>query len=141
MISVNLLKKLNEYLNLSFEASYFFLSMSSYTSSLDKMNTSNLFREESENELNNAMLLYKYILKRGQKILFQPIEKPIIKNNLYFNIKKAFSYKNLLLNNLEHLINMSLVEKDYATKNFLENLGVNLSKSELEFEELLKCTR
>ena len=76
MINEKVAKVLNEQVNKEFYSAYLYLSMSAYFSDLGLLGFANWMRIQAQEEQAHAMLMYDFLVNRGEKVVLTFIDTP-----------------------------------------------------------------
>jgi len=76
MINEKVGKVLNEQINKEFYSAYLYLSMSAYFSDLGLLGFANWMRIQAQEEQAHAMLMYDFLISRGEKVVLTAIDAP-----------------------------------------------------------------
>ena len=112
---------LNKQLNAEFYSSYLYLSMSAYFESHDLQGFAKWFRIQADEEYSHAMKIFDYLNHIGGKIALNKIEGPETKWDSFLSVFKDTSeHEKVVTKSINDLVDLSIVEKDHATVNFLQ---------------------
>jgi ferritin len=121
MTSSKVLQALNRQLNAEFYSSYLYLSMSAYFESHDLQGFARWFRLQADEEYSHAMKIFDYLNHIGGKITLNKIEGPETKWDSFLSVFKDTSeHEREVTKSINDLVDLSIVEKDHATVNFLQ---------------------
>jgi ferritin len=76
MISQRLQDAINDQIQAEFASSYLYLSMATYSDSINLKGFAAWFRAQAEEEKRHAFKLYDYLTGRGARVLLKAIEEP-----------------------------------------------------------------
>jgi ferritin len=76
MLHEKMEKAINDQINAELYSAYLYLSMASYTESLNLSGFTNWLRIQFQEEQDHAMKFFDFVLERGGKVTLQPIEGP-----------------------------------------------------------------
>ena len=120
MISEKLEKELNDQINAELFSSYLYLSMASYSSSINMNGAASWFEAQAQEELVHAMKFYKYLEERGGRVILKAIKEPENEwKSLEDAFKAAYEHEKYITGRINNLVELTLKEKDYATQSFL----------------------
>ncbi len=120
MINEKVSKVLTEQVNKEFYSAYLYLSMSAYFSDLGLLGFANWMRIQAQEEQAHAMLIYDFIIDRGEKVVLSAIDAPqnAWKNPLEVmeEVLKHEVYVTGLINNI---VTVAEEVKDRATMSYM----------------------
>lgn len=120
MIKKEVYDVLNDQVNKEFYSAYLYLSMSAYFTDLGLTGFANWMRIQAQEEQAHAMLVYDFILERGEKVILKAIDTP--KNNwanpldVMEEVLKHEEYVTSLINNIVHVAEQN---QDRATMSYM----------------------
>ena len=76
MINEKVAKVLNDQVNKELYSAYLYLAMSAYFSDLGLLGFANWMRVQVQEEQAHAMLMYDFLINRGEKVILTPIDAP-----------------------------------------------------------------
>ncbi|MGK0256166.1 MAG: ferritin [Arcobacteraceae bacterium] len=121
MLKEEILKKLNEQINLEHYSSNLYLSMSSWCKAQGLDGAAGFLIAHSNEELGHMHKLFNYINETGGQSIISGIESP---ENQFKDLKDVFeqTYKHeqYITTKINELVELTLNQKDYATFNFLQ---------------------
>ncbi|HPP30420.1 MAG TPA: ferritin, partial [bacterium] len=71
-----LYKELNEQVRKELYSAYLYMSMASYFDSLKLKGFAHWMKVQAEEESSHAMKIYDYLNSRGERVIFESIDKP-----------------------------------------------------------------
>ncbi len=121
MLKENVLKALNSQLNAELYSSYLYLSMEAYFESIDLSGFANWMRAQAQEELAHAMKFYDYIVRRGERVTLDTIEKPQIEWDSPLAVfEHVYAHEQKVTGLINDLVDLAASESDHATSNFLQ---------------------
>ena len=121
MLSNKMVKKLNEQINLEFESSYLYLSISAYFESIDLKGFSHWMRTQSQEECKHAMKLYGHIINSKGTIVLPEIKRPKSKWNSIINaVEEAYNHEVHVTKMIHNIVDLATSEKDHSTFSMLQ---------------------
>jgi len=121
MISKKMSSELNKQLNKEYYSAYFYLAMAAYTESLGFKGFAHWFHIQFNEELDHAKKFYKYIVDQNEKVILEKIDKPEGEfESLKDVFKKTYTHEQYITKCINQLMDLSLEEKDHATRIFLQ---------------------
>ena len=116
-----MLDAINEQIKWELYSSYLYLSMSTWYNSIGLQGFANWERIQAKDEREHAMILFDYVLFRGENVELQSIDAP---PSSWESPEKAFEFKyaheqevTAMINNL---VEIALEVRDHATYNMLQ---------------------
>ena len=111
---------LNEQINAELQASYVYLSMAAYFDSAELPGFASWFRTHSQEELEHAMRIYDFIVKRDGRVVLDGIPKPSSGfASAEAAIDAALSMEKTVTEKIHHLFDLAHEEKEFGTQNML----------------------
>lgn len=119
MINEKVAKVLIEQVNKELYSAYLYLSMSAYFSDIGLLGFANWMRVQTQEETAHAMLIYDFLINRGEKVILTAIDAPPNKwaNPLQVmeEVLKHEIYVTSLINNI---VAVAEEQKDRATMSY-----------------------
>lgn len=117
----NIVEILNEQINAEMFSSYLYLSMSSYFEDINFKGFASWMKVQAQEEMGHAMIIYNYIIERGDKVVLAPIAGP---QTTWDSPEKAFSdalnHEKMITEKINKIVDMAITESDHATNNALQ---------------------
>jgi ferritin len=139
MISKKMLDALNKHLNEEFYSSYLYLSMAAYFEEKNLKGFANWFRIQSTEEHMHGMKFFNFILQKGGKVTLAQISAP---KTEWKSIPEVFAdtlkHEQKISGLINKLIEVSMLEKDFATNNFLQWFVTEQVEEEANVEEIIQ---
>ena len=139
MISAKMLKALNAHLNEEFYSSYLYLSMAAYFEAKNLKGFANWFRIQTQEEYMHGMKFFNFILQKGGKVSLSQINMPEIE---WKDIPEIFSdtlkHEQKITGLINKLTELAMIEKDFATNNFLQWFVTEQVEEEANVEEIIQ---
>lgn len=139
MISAKMLKALNSHLNEEFYSSYLYLSMAAYFEARNLKGFANWFRIQSSEEQLHGMKFFNFILQKGGKVTLSEIAVPKIE---WKSIQEVFDdtlkHEQKISGLINKLVDVAMIEKDYATNTFLQWFVTEQVEEEANVEEIIQ---
>lgn len=130
---------LNSQINKEFFSSYLYLDMANYYAHEGLNGFSNWFEIQAKEELDHALLMYRYLHNNGSIITFETIEKP---SSVFKNFKSAlltaFEHEKYVTNLIHNIYDAAYSVKDFRTIQFLDWFVKEQGEEEKNTEELIK---
>ena len=119
MINEKVAKVLTEQINKEFFSAYLYLSMSAYFSDLGLLGFANWMRVQFQEEKAHAMLMYDFLINRGEKVILRAIEAP---KNTWQNplelMQEALAHEVYVTGLINNIITVAEEVKDRATMSY-----------------------
>ena len=139
MISAKMQKALNTHLNEEFYSSYFYLSMAAYFEAKNLKGFANWFRIQATEEQMHGMKFFDFILQKGGKVTLTEIGAPKVD---WKSISEVFSdtlkHEQKITSLIDKLVELAMLEKDFATNNFLQWFVTEQVEEEANVEEIIQ---
>jgi ferritin len=121
MINKKINDAFNRQINEEIFSSYLYLSMATYFDDQGMTGFSHWFRLQAQEEMFHAMKLYHHIVERGGRVLLKAIQEPEIKwASTLAAFKAALKHEQHITGCINDLMDLSLKEKDYASRSLLQ---------------------
>jgi len=112
---------LNEQINAEFHSAYIYLSMSSYFLSAGLGGYANWMRVQYQEELAHATRFFDYVNERGGRVKLSPIQEVQVDFSGIVDVfEKTLEHEQMVTGMIDRLMDISIQEKDHATKSFLQ---------------------
>ncbi len=138
MPSQNLIKMLNEQINLEFFSSNLYLQMGAWAETQGLRGAAFFLHKHADEEMMHMKKLWSYVNSTGTMATVGKIDAPETK---YASIESLFSYilehEHLVTKRINELVDAALSEKDYATFNFLQWYVAEQREEETLFGDIL----
>ncbi len=139
MISTKMQKTLNTHLNEEFYSSYLYLSMAAYFEEKNLKGFANWFRIQTQEEHMHGMKFFDFILQKGGKVTLSQIAAPKVE---WKSISEVFAetlkHEQKITGLLNKLVETAMLEKDFATNNFLQWFVTEQVEEEANVEEIIQ---
>ena len=138
MISSKMQKALNTHLNEEFYSSYLYLSMAAYFEAKNLKGFANWMRIQAAEEQMHGMKFFNFILQKGGKVTLAEIGAPKIE---WKSISEVFTdtlkHEQKITGLINKLVEVAMLEKDFATNNFLQWFVTEQVEEEANVEEII----
>ena len=138
MISAKMQKALNTHLNEEFYSSYLYLSMAAYFEAKNLKGFANWMRIQAAEEQMHGMKFFNFILQKGGKVTLAEIGVPKIE---WKSISEVFTdtlkHEQKITGLINKLVEVAMLEKDFATNNFLQWFVTEQVEEEANVEEII----
>jgi len=139
MLSDNLLKELNEQINLEFYSSNMYLAMAAYCAEESLDGFANFFIVQAEEERFHAMKIFNFINTLGKRVRISGYDTP---KNDYSSIleifEDAYAHEKKVTKRIYHLSDIALNEREHATINFLKWFIDEQVEEEASFDYIIQ---
>ena len=139
MISEKMQNALNNHLNEEFYSSYLYLSMAAYFEAKNLKGFANWFRIQTQEEHMHGMKFFDFILQKGGKVTLSQIAEP---KTEWKSIPEVFAdtlkHEQKITSLINKLVEVSMLEKDFATNNFLQWFVTEQVEEEANVEEIIQ---
>jgi ferritin len=139
MISAKMQKALNTHLNEEFYSSYLYLSMAAYFEAKNLKGFANWMRIQAAEEQMHGMKFFNFILQKGGKVTLGEIGAPKIE---WKSIQEVFTdtlkHEQKITGLINKLVEIAMLEKDFATNNFLQWFVTEQVEEEANVEEIIQ---
>lgn len=121
MLKDNVLKKLNEQIQLEHYSANLYLSMSSWCNVNGLGGSAKFLYAHSSEEMMHMHKLFNYINETGSMASVSAIEAPPIDfKNLRDVFERTFEHEKHVSSKINELVELTFAEKDFSTFNFLQ---------------------
>jgi ferritin len=138
MLSKNLLEKLNTQVTLEFYSSNLYLQMSAWCDYKGLRGSAKFFKDHAAEEMSHMQKIFGYIQDTGALAIVDAIEKPEFK---FTDLKELFtttySHEKMITKQINEIVNIALLEKDFSTFNFLQWYVAEQHEEEKLFKSIL----
>jgi len=119
MINQKVAKVLTEQVNKELFSAYLYLSMSAYFSDLGLLGFANWMRVQYQEETAHAMLMYDFLINRGEKVVLAPVDAP---ENNWQNplevMEEVLAHEIYVTGLINNIITVAEEVKDRATMSY-----------------------
>lgn len=120
MINKEVYDVLNEQINKEFYSAYLYLSMSAYFSDLGLLGFANWMRVQFQEEQAHAMLIYDFVIDRGEKVILKAIDTPENTWKTPLEVMEAVLKHEIYVTGLiNNIVSVAEVHKDRATMSYM----------------------
>ena len=117
MLSKTIQKGFDAQIKDELQASYLYLSMSSYCNAGNFTGFSKWLRMQAQEELGHGMKLFDYVHHRGGHVTLQAIEKPDAEfKNIHEVFKIVLEHEQKVSERIHKLYELATTENDYASQ-------------------------
>jgi len=120
MLSPKMQERLNQHLNVEFNASYLYLSMSAYCKSISLNGFANWYSIQSKEETVHAMKIYDYLIDQDAPVKLMALSEPLAQfNSIIEVVENTLDNEKEVSSLINDLAGFALKENDHATNIFL----------------------
>ena len=119
MINQKVAQVLMEQVNKEFYSAYLYLSMSAYFSDKGLLGFANWMRIQAQEEQAHAMLMYDFLINRGERVTLNPIDAP--ENNWTDSLsvmEEVLNHEVYVTSLINNIITVAEEHKDRATMSY-----------------------
>lgn len=121
MLSEELLKSLNKQVKIEGDSSQIYLEMASWAEIQGFEGIATFMYAQSDEERQHMLKLIKYINQRGGEADIPAITKPELDHTSFKTLfKQLLEHEVFVSQSINELVHIALMERDYATHNFLQ---------------------
>jgi len=120
VLNLTVEKAINEQINAELYSAYLYLSMSAYLETQSLPGFANWMRIQFQEEQAHALKFFDYVNERGGKVTLTAIEEPATDwSSVSAVFENTLEHERLVTGKINHLMDIAMEEKDYATESFL----------------------
>lgn len=138
MLKEDMIKQLNDQLNLEFYSANLYLQMSAWCSDKGFEGAAAFMMSHSREEMTHMQRLFKYVSDTGALPLLGTIEAPrsdFASLEELFNV--AYQHEQLITEEINKLADLAMTTKDYSTFNFLQWYVAEQHEEETLFKSVI----
>lgn len=121
MLSQNVIKLLNDQMNLEFYSSNLYLQMSAWCGQNGFKGAARFLAEHAAEEMQHMRKLFTYLNETGALAIISEIEAPPHEfSSLKQVIELTYEHEKLITSKINELVGKTFEEKDYSAFNFLQ---------------------
>ncbi len=121
MLTKNMEEALNKQVNAELYSAYLYLSMAAYFESVDLKGCATWMYAQTQEEMVHAMKIYEYINERGGRAIMDAIDAPKNEWGSALEVfEHAYQHEQYVTSLINDLMDLSISEKDHATRIFLQ---------------------
>ena len=121
MLSANVIKLLNDQMNLEFYSSNLYLQMSAWCEQNGFEGAAKFLSEHAAEEMQHMRKLFTYLNETGALAVITAIEAPAHEyNSLKEILELTYEHEKLITSKINELVGKTFEEKDYSAFNFLQ---------------------
>lgn len=121
MMNAKIQDAFNEQLNAELYSGYLYLSMAAYFDAENLAGMANWMRVQAQEELNHAMKFFDFLNGRDGRVVLRQIDAPKTQWQSPLNaFQDALAHEEKITASINHLVDLSLEDKDHASNTFLQ---------------------
>lgn len=114
-------KELNKQINAELYSGYLYQAMSAYCDSQNLKGAARWFQAQALEEASHAMKFYGYLLDKGEKIVFEAIDKPQTEwKSLLDVFESSYKHEQKVTGLIDNLMTLAKKDNDYQTEIMLQ---------------------
>ncbi len=138
MINKKLEKAINDQINAEYYSAYLYLSMAAYLDDKGFSGFANWMKIQFQEEQFHAMKFFNYLSERGGRIELEQIDKPKKEwGSIVEVFEESLAHERIITESINNLIDLSIKEKDHATKSMLNWFIDEQVEEEAAVEEIV----
>ncbi|MGC8976865.1 MAG: ferritin [Candidatus Ratteibacteria bacterium] len=116
-----LLKELNLQIRKELYSAYLYLSMASYLDYINLEGFSHWMKVQAKEEFGHAMRIYEFLNDRGERVIFEEIEKPPSDFSSPLDVfEKILEHEKEVTKSIENLYKLAKEKNDYSSEIMLQ---------------------
>lgn len=120
MINEKVGKILNEQVNKELYSAYLYLSMSAYFSDLGLLGFANWMRIQAQEEQAHAMLIYDFLINRGEKVVLTSVDAPPNSWKTSLDVmEEVLKHEIFVTSLINNIVTVAEEVKDRATMSYM----------------------
>lgn len=139
MLNKELVKLLNNQINMEWYSAYIYLDIYSYYTDANLDGFGNWFNVQTQEERDHAMLFIKYLLNNSEKVVLQGVKAPDV---IYTNFREpavaAFEHEKKVTESINNIYSVAYSLKDFRTMQFLDWFVKEQGEEEKNTEDIVK---
>lgn len=138
MLNEKLLVALNEQMKKEFYSSFLYLSMAGYFEEMGLSGFAKWMRAQEQEERGHGLKIFDYIVQRNGRVVIKEIDAPPTEwDNPTQAFRETLAHEKEVTAKINHLMDMAITEKDYATVSFLKWFIDEQVEEEFSVQEIL----
>ncbi|EKT56284.1 non-heme ferritin [Providencia sneebia] len=138
MLTDNIIKKLNEQLNLEFYSANLYLQMSAWCSDKGYEGAAAFLKAHSSEEMEHMQRLFDYLSDTGALPLLGQIAAPPVDFESIADVfNQTYQHEQQITAEINNLADLAITAKDYSTFNFLQWYVAEQHEEEKLFKSIL----
>jgi len=120
-VDKKLYEELNNQIKKELYSAYLYLSMASYFDSINLEGFAHWMKIQAKEEFGHAMKIYEFMNDRGERVIFQEIEKPPSEFTSPVEVfEKILQHEKKITQNIENLYSLAKEKNDYSAEIMLQ---------------------
>ncbi|MBU0530312.1 MAG: ferritin [Candidatus Aenigmatarchaeota archaeon] len=133
---------INKQINHELDSSYLYLAMSAYFESNNLKGFAHWMKLQAKEELSHAMKFYDYLLERGGKVKLEQLgAQPSEWESPLRVFEEALKHEKKVTSLINNMVDLSIAEKDHATKALLDWFVTEQVEEEAAADEIVQKLR
>ena len=138
MLSNNVIKLLNDQMNLEFYSSNLYLQMSAWCEQQGFEGAAKFLSAHAAEEMQHMRKLFTYLNETGAQAIISAVETPSHEyNSLKEIVELTYQHEKLITSKINELVGKTFEEKDYSAFNFLQWYVAEQHEEEKLFSSIL----
>ncbi|MEX6367073.1 non-heme ferritin [Providencia huaxiensis] len=138
MLTTDMVKKLNEQLNLEFYSANLYLQMSAWCSDKGYEGAAAFLKSHSQEEMEHMQRLFDYLSDTGAlPLLGQIAAPPVAFKSIADVFTQTYEHEQLITREINKLAHLAMTTQDYSTFNFLQWYVAEQHEEEKLFKSVL----
>ncbi|AXH61347.1 non-heme ferritin [Providencia huaxiensis] len=138
MLTTDMVKKLNEQLNLEFYSANLYLQMSAWCSDKGYEGAAAFLKAHSQEEMEHMQRLFDYLSDTGALPLLGQIAAPPVDFKSISDVfNQTYEHEQLITREINKLAHLAMTTQDYSTFNFLQWYVAEQHEEEKLFKSVL----
>ncbi|HGN1705769.1 TPA: non-heme ferritin [Providencia rettgeri] len=138
MLTTDMIKKLNEQLNLEFYSANLYLQMSAWCSDKGYEGAAAFLKAHSQEEMEHMQRLFDYLSDTGAlPLLGQIAAPPVAFKSIADVFQQTYEHEQLITKEINKLAHLAMTTQDYSTFNFLQWYVAEQHEEEKLFKSVL----
>lgn len=120
MLSAKLLKEMNDQIKHEMFSANYYLAMAAWCHDQNLPGFAHFFKVQAQEENTHAMKFFHFIDELGQRVVIQGLDEPANEfESIQAVFEAAYEHEQFVTKRIHTLMEMALVDKDYAAVSFL----------------------
>ncbi|PHM69452.1 non-heme ferritin [Xenorhabdus kozodoii] len=138
MLKQEMIKKLNEQLNLEFYSANLYLQMSAWCSDKGYEGAAAFLKTHSQEEMQHMQRLFDYLGDTGSMPVLGSIQSPPVEFKSISDVfNQTYEHEKLITEEINKLAHVAMTTQDYSTFNFLQWYVAEQHEEEKLFKSIL----
>jgi len=138
MLSENMLAAISDQVTKEFYSGYLYLQMAAWFENQTLPGFANWMKIQAQEEISHGMIFFNYVAERGGMVELGDMEGPPADYASPLDLfEKVLAHEEVVTSRINHLMDMAIAEKDYATKARLDWFITEQVEEEANASELV----